>query len=52
MTPLHFSTGVYINRTSYPPGTKVSDEEMLQLRLEPTAFHGEWNYTIRPRTGS
>jgi hypothetical protein len=39
-----------IDRTSYPPGTKVSDEEMSQLRLEPAAFHGEWNYTIRPRT--
>jgi hypothetical protein len=40
-----------IDRTSYPPGTKVSNEEMSQLRLEPAAFHGEWNYTIRPRTG-
>jgi hypothetical protein len=40
-----------IDRTSYPPGTKVSNEEMSRLRLEPAAFHGEWNYTIRPRTG-
>jgi hypothetical protein len=40
-----------IDRTSYPPGTKVSNEEMSRLRLEPAAFHGEWNYTIRPRKG-
>jgi hypothetical protein len=40
-----------IDPTSYPPGTKVSNEEMSRLRLEPAAFHGEWNYTIRPRTG-
>nr|MDQ3625438.1 ISAzo13 family transposase [Verrucomicrobiota bacterium] len=33
----------------YPPGTKVSDHDMAQLRLEPNLFHGEWNYTIRPR---
>jgi hypothetical protein len=36
----------------YPPGTKVSDEEMKNLRLEPATFHGEWNYTIHPRPPS
>ena len=28
---------------------KVSDKEMQQLRIEPDEFHGEWNYTIKPR---
>jgi hypothetical protein len=32
----------------YPPGTKVSDDEMNNIRLEPADFHGEWNYTILP----
>jgi hypothetical protein len=32
----------------YPPGTKVSDEEMNNIRLKPADFHGEWNYTILP----
>jgi hypothetical protein len=34
----------------YPKGIKVSEEEMAILRLERHAFHGEWNYTIQPRT--
>lgn len=38
-----------LDSASYPPGTKVSDAEMAQLCLEPDAFHGEWNYTLRPR---
>lgn len=38
-----------LDAASYPPGTKVSDAEMAQLRLEPDAFHGEWNYILRPR---
>jgi transposase len=35
---------------TYPAGRKVSDEEMATLSLWPDTFHGEWNYTIRPRT--
>lgn len=34
----------------YPPGTKITKKEMTQLRLEPADFHGEWNYTIRPKS--
>ncbi len=33
----------------YPTGVKVSDGELAALNLSPDAFHGEWNYTIRPR---
>ncbi len=34
----------------YPTGLKVSDEELAALNLVPDAFHGEWNYTIRPQS--
>jgi len=27
----------------------ISDAQMAQVQLEPHAFHGDWNYTIRPR---
>lgn len=33
----------------YPAGTKVSDEEMAKLRIELAEFHGEWNYSLRPK---
>jgi len=33
----------------YPTGRKVTDEEMATLNCTPAAFHGEWNYLIRPR---
>jgi transposase len=32
----------------YPAGLKISDAQMATIRLERAAFHGEWNYTIRP----
>jgi Rhodopirellula transposase DDE domain len=40
-----------LDTSSYPTGTKVSDQEMDEL--ETTAitrheFHPEWNYTIHP----
>src|SRR5713226_1541860 len=38
-----------LDTNNYPAGRKVSDEEMATLALLPDAFHGEWNYTIRPR---
>ena len=33
----------------YEKGIKVSDAEMARLNIHPATFHGEWNYTIRPR---
>jgi hypothetical protein len=37
---------------TYPRGIKISKQEMaeIQPQLEPDKFHGEWNYTLRPRT--
>lgn len=38
-----------IDANTYPKGIKVSDRTMKQLNIAPHDFHGEWNYTIRPR---
>ena len=34
---------------AYPTKVQVSDEQMAQLQLRRHRFHGEWNYSIRPR---
>jgi len=34
----------------YPKGIKVSKPEFAAIQLYPDAFHGEWNYTIMPRS--
>lgn len=39
-----------VDKNIYPIGIKVSDEEMRQLNIIRNEFHGDWNYTIRPRT--
>ena len=33
----------------YPTGIKVSDDELAAINLSRHAFHGEWNYTIKPQ---
>jgi len=38
-----------LDTRAYPKGVKVTDEEMKQIRLERSDFHGEWNYTVTPR---
>jgi transposase-like protein len=38
-----------LDKRKYPLKVKVTDEQMRSLNIEPQAFHGEWNYTIRPR---
>ena len=38
-----------LDRRRYPVGRKVSKKEMASVNLTADAFHGEWNYTIRPR---
>jgi Rhodopirellula transposase DDE domain len=37
-----------LDARQYPTGVKVSDAEMTALRMERSAFHGDWNYTILP----
>jgi len=29
---------------------KISDEELAKVNIRRARFHGEWNYTIIPRT--
>ena len=38
-----------LDQRKYPAGRRVTDQEMKTIRLTPQAFHGEWNYVIRPR---
>jgi hypothetical protein len=40
------------NTSSYPRGIKITDQEMdaMKPQLKPHAFHGDWNYTLQPRT--
>lgn len=33
----------------YETGIKISDEQLARIQCTPARFHGEWNYTIRPR---
>jgi hypothetical protein len=39
-----------LDRRTYPTGASVSKEDMQSLTLISDAFHGEWNYEIRPRS--
>jgi len=37
-----------LDRTVYPPGIEVTDQQMASIALERGDFHGDWNYTIWP----
>ena len=39
-----------LERRKYPTGKKLSDKEFRALVIEQDDFHGEWSYTIRPRS--
>jgi Rhodopirellula transposase DDE domain len=41
-----------LDTAPYPAGLKVSDQEMADIQLRLDDFHGEWNYTILPRSCS
>jgi len=34
----------------YPAKQEVTSDQMASIRLTPDRFHGDWNYTISPRT--
>jgi hypothetical protein len=38
-----------VDDRQYPAGEKVTDEQLAQVNLTRSEFHGEWNYTISPR---
>jgi len=50
MTKTGLKVKAKLDKRKYPLKVKVSDEAMRALNIEPHDFHGEWNYTIRPRT--
>jgi len=39
-----------LDRSVYPKGVVVTDEQMASLNMTRANFHGEWNYTIKPRS--
>jgi len=41
-----------LDDNSYPTGQEVTAEQMERLALKQEKFHGEWNYTLRPRVGA
>jgi len=38
-----------LDTAHYATGIVVSDEELARVRITPATFHGEWNYSIRPK---
>ena len=38
-----------LDRRRYPTGRRVTDEEFATVNVLPHDFHGDWNYSIRPR---
>jgi transposase len=40
---------VWLDESHYEKGRKVEDEELDDCNIIRNAFHGEWNYEIRPR---
>jgi len=48
------STGLKVyarlDETDYPKAVTVSDSEIAKVNLTRHDFHGDWNYTISPRT--
>jgi hypothetical protein len=39
-----------LDKGKYPTGIPVDQEEFQRLAITPASFHGDWNYTIAPRT--
>jgi hypothetical protein len=39
-----------LDTDTYPTGRKVTDAEFASINLERHAFHGDWNYQIRPHS--
>ena len=39
-----------LDENIYPTGREVTEQQMESLAIKRDTFHGEWNYTIRPKT--
>lgn len=38
-----------LDKNEYPKGIKITKEEIEELGIIRDEFHGEWNYTFKPR---
>ncbi len=38
-----------LDKKKYPKGIKISDKQIAEVNIQQDKFHGEWNYTIRPK---
>jgi transposase len=38
-----------LDKSKYPKGQQVTDEQLAAVDLRPNPFHGDWNYAIRCR---
>ncbi|MFC1482532.1 ISAzo13 family transposase, partial [Myxococcota bacterium] len=39
-----------LDKRKYPLGVKISDDVMQELNLQKDDFHGDWNYSLLPRS--
>jgi HKD family nuclease len=39
-----------LDTDNYPKGIKISDDEIKNVRIKRHKFHGDWNYTISPKS--
>ena len=39
-----------LDEKEYQKGIKISDDEFSLIALEKDKFHGEWNYSISPKS--
>jgi len=38
-----------LDERQYPKGIRITDEELAAVRLTPSTFHGDWNYSVAPK---
>jgi hypothetical protein len=38
-----------LDENKYDTGIKITDRQMKMINLEKHDFHGEWNYSIKPK---
>jgi hypothetical protein len=49
MTKAGLKVRCQLDPATYPPGIKVSDEEIATVNIIRHQFHGERNYTVSPK---
>jgi Rhodopirellula transposase DDE domain len=49
MTKTGLEVKAKLDKRKYAVKVKVTDEQMHSLNIDLHQFHGEWNYSIRPR---